>query len=221
MLECGLINYSQHFWYLVGSFTVLSAADYIIQKFGDNSYRWFKLHVLTNAVTTVTSFPDTITMLNNPLTVPTRVSTLIPCNMTLALHLYHMIIFNDLTPIDWIHHIVMTAVMLAAYACPHPTNTNYLIFFVNGLPGGLDYFMLLLLKYGYIDRLTEKRINSRLNIWIRSPFIVIGAYMIYLQWTYNVINYSIYPTVLVMMALFWNAQYFTERVVYNWGISDR
>lgn len=219
MLECGLANYSQHFWYLATSFGVLACADLAIQKLLDNRHRWFKLHVLTNAITTVTSFPDAVGMLSNPLRDPDLNTSLIPPNMTLALHLYHMLVFNDLAPIDWIHHIVMTAVLLAAYMCPHPGNTNYMIFFVNGLPGGIDYFLLLLVKYGYLDRLTEKRINSKLNIYIRSPFIIIGAYMIYIQWYYQVIQYSIYSIMLVIAALFWNAQYFTERVVYNWGIS--
>jgi hypothetical protein len=42
---------------------------------------------------------------------------------------------------------------------------NFTNFFVCGVPGGLDYLMLALVKHGKILPLTEKYYNNILNVW--------------------------------------------------------
>ena len=44
-----------------------------------------------------------------------------------------------------------------------------MVFFICGLPGGVDYAMLSAVRYGFMDELTEKYINTHLNTWIRIP----------------------------------------------------
>jgi hypothetical protein len=53
--------------------------------------------------------------------------------------------------------------------------TNLLIFFMTGLPGGIDYAMLVLVKYNRMDRLLQKRITSSINTWLRAPGHVFTA----------------------------------------------
>ena len=47
--------------------------------------------------------------------------------------------------------------------------TNLLIFFMTGLPGGIDYLMLVVVKKGYMERLKQKAICSCINTWMRTP----------------------------------------------------
>ena len=42
---------------------------------------------------------------------------------------------------------------------------NTYFFFICGLPGMIDYFMLGLAKLGKLDIMEEKRINAFLNVW--------------------------------------------------------
>ena len=45
-------------------------------------------------------------------------------------------------------------------------------FFVCGLPGGLDYVLLSLMKFGAIEKITEKRYNMWLQTGIRWPGVL-------------------------------------------------
>ena len=46
---------------------------------------------------------------------------------------------------------------------------NYSLFFLTGLPGGINYILLFLSRNKCMERLTQKRINNSLNLWIRAP----------------------------------------------------
>ena len=46
--------------------------------------------------------------------------------------------------------------------------TVLLYFTQCGLPGGIDYGLLALVKFGVIEKLTEKKINRLLNLVVRT-----------------------------------------------------
>jgi hypothetical protein len=134
--------------------------------------------------------------------------------------------------IDWIHHIVMMYVAVYMYMFPLGAPINAVIFFVNGLPGGIDYFLLTLVKHNKISPNTEKFINVYLNNWIRSPGLLISSYISLLVIGHNMDKFKI-PSViphfipgyyiiditlglLIPIALYWNAQYFNQRVLLNY-----
>ena len=217
--DCAIVNWLPHISYFVGAMCLLKLSHWMMQqRLSNTTSQWFMLHLIANTITSIFSAYDFATLLFHPL-VPLhqQVSSRVPPNVTLALHVYHVLFFNNLTTIDWIHHIVMCTALGMTFHCPNPGMTNYAIFVVNGLPGGIDYLLLLCVKHGQLDRITEKQINSKLNLWIRGPGIVIGAYIVYLQWRYGIINYSLELLSIIIVALYWNAQFFTERVVYNWA----
>lgn len=96
---------------------------------------------------------------------------------------------------------------------------------VCGLPGGLDYAMLYACKHGWMLPITEKRINTILNVWCRAPFLmgsVFGAYLqIHLDWAAGreVGLVKLGCRIFVMAIQGWNAQYFMERVAGNYHVS--
>ena len=195
-------------------FTFLYILDtYLLSKYSD-SIRWFYMHVITNFIVCLTTLPDVIIILMDPYTEINSLMT--PKNIILMSHLYHVLIFN-VSIIDWIHHIIMSLMLLIPYVYPASTITNYLLFFLNGLPGGIDYIMLMMVKFDMIDRITEKYINSLLNIYFRGPGIVIGAYIVYLNWLTGRLVINLIVLLFTIVGLLWNAQYFTYRVVANYG----
>lgn len=194
--------------------------------------RWFTLHTISNAFTTYYSFPDFLLTWIYPMK-SVGVMNWRPLNITVTLHFYHMFFFKNLNKIDWIHHIVMMYVGIYMYLFPLGAPINSVIFFINGLPGGIDYFLLALVKHNLISPFTEKSINIYLNNWIRSPGILISTYLaILLSFTNNhtfqiphilpnfVPGYFIiecFLGLLIPIALYWNAQYFNQRVLLNYS----
>jgi len=194
--------------------------------------RWFSLHTISNSFTTYYSFPDFILTWVHPLK-SIGVMNWRPLNITVTLHFYHMLFFSNLNTIDWVHHIVMMYVAVYMYLFPLGAPINAVIFFVNGLPGGLDYLLLAFVKHNWISPFTEKSINVYLNNWIRSPGILISTYLaVLLSCTYydnfqvpHVLpeflpGYFIFECILsalIPLALYWNAQYFNQRVLLNYG----
>lgn len=57
---------------------------------------------------------------------------------------------------------------------------NFIAFFICGLPGGLDYIMLILVKMDHMHAQTEKIINARINLWIRAPGLTVASVLIYI-----------------------------------------
>ena len=220
-MECKIYNLYHHIIHVSICFFVLFGIDVTMWFFKFNNYRWYKLHVIANIIACIYSYHDFFNVLQDPLNKYIQDVSVVPPAISLALHLYHMLMFYNLVIIDWVHHIVMMSILMLSYICPNPSLVNYSIFVLNGLPGGIDYSLLIMVKYNIISKLLEKRINSKLNIWIRGPGILISAYIVYIQWKYSIIRYSAFLVAIVITGLYWNAQYFTERVVYNWGYSSK
>ena len=98
----------------------------------------------------------------------------VPLATTIGLHLFHCVSqYKSLTTVDWAHHLVSN--MLVSFLCfPYDYGPlmQWGLLFICGLPGGIDYYLLTLVKLGTIAPSTEKRINRLLNTWIRAPGIV-------------------------------------------------
>jgi len=93
-----------------------------------------------------------------------------PVLMIIAVHTYHCVAFK-LSQQDIFHHFLFVPTLGVGGGLL--TNwgpiRNVLSFFISGLPGGIDYMMLVLLKNGKTDKLTCKRLSSKLNVWLRGP----------------------------------------------------
>jgi hypothetical protein len=92
---------------------------------------------------------------------------------------------------------------------------NYCLFFLCGLPGGLDYYLMYLVERQRLSKLTEKYYNTALNTWIRAPGIIYGAFVSYQAWLTQ--RASPLIAVPVAVVLLWNAQYYSSYVAYSYG----
>jgi hypothetical protein len=138
--------------------------------------RYFAVHTCINAAIVYRSFDTLWGFFESPETAifcDDGCADPFPNLLTTALHLYHMLCY-DLKPIDRVHHypaMIANSIMLAY---PAGVIQNFTFFFMMGLPGMLDYLMLVLVKYKLLESLTEKRYNALLNMTIRMPGLVLS-----------------------------------------------
>ena len=157
----------------------------------DSGARWFLLHALGNGVVAALALPDFFHVAANP---PAAMSAAYcsdlpfpacsdwPTCLIISMHIYHMLRFR-LGPDDLFHHLLFVPIIGGIhFAYPLGASNNILSFFISGFPGGLDYFLLALVKAGRISSFTEKRINCSINTWVRSPGIVCFCTLITSCW---------------------------------------
>lgn len=138
-----------------------------------------------------------------------------------ALHLYHMIwYYNKLRYDDWIHHIIMVGISLPLTELIDNYNLiGHCLFFTTGLPGGIDYFLLALVRNNIIDKGIEKRINKNINLWIRCPGCIsnVTLSIFSLIYLYEVTtNINIIASIIIILSVYWNGIYFMEQVVSDY-----
>ena len=147
-----------------------------------------------------------------------------------ALHIFHLVMYwKDITRDDLFHHLLFVTFNQCAQFYPILSGwkvyqwgsaLNAINFFACGLPGGLDYFFLGLTKIGKMQRLTHKRLQAVINVWLRCPGIF-SSVSISLFESYR--NYKNVPFSGVVIAhvcfvlIGYNAIHYMERVVLSAG----
>jgi hypothetical protein len=200
-----------------------SALDWALTRIGFQS-PYYLVHSFHNAIIIGLTAPDVLSTFLNFESV-TRAPTNLPAACLVAsLHLYHCLLYwRKFRADDWLHHILMVTVALPiGFTAPPSTLLGYSLFFTTGLPGCIDYFLLFLVRNGLAARMTEKRVNRVLNLWVRSPGCASHA-------AFSVV-YALaapvspgYQGILLLPALlvYWNGQYFMEQVVVDADRQER
>lgn len=215
-----LTSLTYHGIYLIFWLSIIHVTSQATQRYLCENYKikWFILHTLANFITILYALPDTLYFFNNPvsLDIPSAESTQ-PIYIIMALHIHHMTGNYKLNVIDWVHHLVMSTLLCLPYLDISGIKfANALLFFTSGLPGGIDYILMTLVSMGYLNSFTEKRLNTYLNVYIRSPGILYLTFCMYANYTIG--SYTNFPFIIcTLIIMFWNAQYFMQIVVYAYG----
>ena len=179
--------------------------------------RWWLCHAVGNLIVVVFSVADVWSCMKNPLRASVGPYNMIPNYAIAAIHIYHMVAFNDLQVGDWVHHIVFGGIIcslgMGTYIGPVQ---NFVAIFLSGLPGGLDYCMLAAVKHKKLDPITEKRWNARINVWIRAPGCMMAACCLYVSGLAQPVpegRFIIYCLAGIMTAF--NGLYYMQVVVGN------
>jgi len=183
--------------------------------------RYFSLHGLWNIIITILIIPDLFKTIIDPLHAlsPGSHFSRWPVIMVAVLHFWHSIAYGGLSWDDYFHHFVF-AVMLCGvnFIWDWGFSTNFIIFFICGLPGGLDYLMLAAVKHGYIRKISEKRINKLLNVWCRGPGCIAAACLIWINWMSGQIDHiPVIVKIITIILTISNGQYYSSRVVASWA----
>ena len=203
---------------VLSCFAFLAAADVLVaRKMRDDTSRYFLLHTLANAVITLSSFDDMRKVLTDPINEALGRVNILPTYMIPCLFSYHLTCFKNVPAEEWQHHLIFGLGLSGPQLryCAGPIQ-NAVGFFMCGLPGGIDYAMLAAVKEGLLTSKTEKVWNSRIQVWCRSPGILLAAYAIYLCSRYAPVHGP--PKVLPLLAFAlasFNGQYYMQKVVAN------
>ena len=210
---------------LVGALAVMFVLDELIVHLvvgrggEDKGQRWFFLHAAANAFVVVWGIKDCITTVDNPSDAMAQhhQCSSIPGGFVAAIHTYHVLRFK-LGPGDIFHHVAFAGVgCFSNHLVNYGPLANLYFFFVCGLPGGIDYFLLGLVKCGRLAAMEEKRLNSTINLWVRAP----GLTMVFsFAWSaFRTGKHDVNPFVMTVLAFIsvHNGQYYLGRVVANYN----
>lgn len=191
--------------------------DYLI---GNYQGKYYLTHSICNFFIVLLTFNDVITLYQNPFLAAETSLSQYASILTYGLHFYHIIYyFKKLRFDDWLHHILMVCVALPlANYFGSLRILGHSLFYLTGFPGMIDYFLLFLVRNNKIDRMTEKKINRYLNIWIRCPGCIIHSYIAFLfifKLELVIDKFFVFITIILT---YWNGVYFMDQIVGNYYI---
>jgi len=199
-------------------FFIYTGLDYVIADKVQGKY--YLIHFFNNMYLVYLTMGDVIftwTNFFNFLEYPSNYESAV---LTFALHFYHIFsYFPKLRFDDWLHHILMIFVALPiAIAGRSGSLLGHSLFFLTGLPGGLDYLLLFLVRNGWMNSITEKRINNYINLWIRAPGCIAHSTLTivsYFAFRHLFSWYDMFTCFTTSLIIFWNGIYFMNQVVVN------
>lgn len=213
--------------YVVLTLAALVVVDVLLRiilglKKSDKAH-WFALHSIGNFFVVITSLPDMYLSTADPAASfdPARCGAhALACNdiataIIAGIHLYHVVAYSNLDKDDYFHHGLFCGTILPLhFVYPWGTVSNCLCFFISGLPGGIDYALLAAVKCGRMASITEKKINTFLNMWVRGPGLLAVTCLVWVSFLYQPVpQVPLWAILVGMLIVMFNGQYYAERVV--------
>ena len=234
----------------LGILTVGSIAISRIVRFKSSLAHWFAVHAIANAFISYKTCYDVFNIFVEPETAlyrPIEMGSIDYSNAIMlgALHLFHFVAFwNDITGEDIFHHVLFVGFNQLGIFWPllmwknlqWGPIINGFNFFTCGLPGGIDYACLSVLKEmktrASMDNKEEKaavtkfivkhkNIQAFVNVWIRAPGIVSMCALSLFEARRNWAKVPAAGRVIPILAFFilgYNALHYMERVVASAGL---
>ena len=182
--------------------------------FPRSSLQWFQLHCVSNLLITYQSWREFTNILSNQDNILIKTTNHDAIQLAISLHIYH-ILFWRVSQIDIIHHISSVFICGPLMLYINTQLVSWLLIIATGIPGGIDYFLLVLVKLNRFSQKDEKQANALLNTYFRGPFGVLGSYFCYryiLEAKYISQQAS---AAIIMITSYWNANYFTKLAIEN------
>ena len=186
--------------------------------------KWFFVHSLTNYFIAYYCINDIILCLNNINTcylISWNYNSYSAYYLSLLLHIYHLL-FYKVTKTDLIHHLTMCGIAGPLIFYQNSIISSVSLFFMSGLPGMIDYFILFLVKIGKYDSLKQKQNYINISIWLRSPGCLLSVYLAIpgLIEYYKTSLFDFYILLIMAILVFWNGQYYLMKTVNDYIIKS-
>ena len=157
-------------------YNFINLLDYLLCKYYTDKARWFQLHSLANLFVCIFSLSDIISIIYDVNEAAMPLTSYVGGSFALQVHLYHTLNF-PLTTMDKYHHISSVFLCFPPSMVFNKKILSLFYFIGTGLPGGIDYLLLTLVKNGQLDYLKEKKYNSYINAYIRMPGGAVCAFL--------------------------------------------
>jgi len=188
----------------------------------NKSTKYFLLHFIFNSWVTYYVFLDAIQIMINPLenfiSNQYSLSGIITTLGILSFHLNHLLFYSNLNIEDLIHHFVSAILLpIIGVFLPYGNVMSLSNLTMCGIPGGIDYLLLFLVKQNYLGKLTEKKINRFLNLLIRWPIMFLSAYIFLINSYHNNVQTDYIVIMNILLGLHCiNAVYYCDKVIGNY-----
>ena len=98
---------------------------------------------------------------------------------------------------------------------------DHSLFYITGVPGMIDYMMMFLVRNKKLNKMTQKKINTYINLWLRCPGCVSLSTLttvVYVN-SSNLIFDEIQSVMVIaiIFLVFWNGVYFMNLVVRDYA----
>ena len=191
--------------------------------------RWFLIHSVSNFFVCLSALNSVRNVLSDPAhCMDGRLysntgffgdSSVWPLTIINSVHVYHMVGGFGLSAADYFHHLLFVPALGGpGQIYSFGALANWQAFYISGLPGGLDYFMLGLQKCGLLDPMTEKRVNANLNVWLRVPGILSTTTLVYVGLIEGSVQAPWWNFLLQLTLPGYNALYFCKQAVANYAV---
>ncbi len=193
---------------------VIRNIDHGLCRHYSNKARWFQLHFVMNMFVTAFCLSDIRDIVYDVNESYQPLSDHIAGSIALQLHVYHTLFF-ELTTIDKYHHISSVFLCFPPSILFNKKILSLFFFIGSGLPGGIDYLLLTLVKNNKMNYLTEKKWSSYINAYIRMPG---GAICSFLTFTAVLNSPDIYVQTtgaFLSFISFTNTAYFGKLAIEN------
>ena len=177
---------------------------------------WYILHAFCNFFVVYKCIPYILFFINEPLKSIQDNTDLDLHYYAVVPHIYHCIAF-DLNKDDIFHHVLF---VFFGMIFKHFTNTGFTLalylFFINGVPGGIDYIMLTLYKLNFIDKHTRHKIAVYLNSWVRCPGLIFSNTLFIFYTLIHETNFSRKMFNIFISLIIWSY----NGLYYNYQVRD-
>ena len=191
--------------------------------------RWFFTHAFANALVVATALGSVKAVLTDPFncmdadihtdTTMFGSASVWPLTIINSVHVYHMIGGFGLSAADYYHHFLFIPTLgFPGQICAFGAGANWQAFFISGLPGGIDYFVLGLIRVGLAEKMFEKRLSANLNVWLRNPGILSATMILYQSLIYGKVSAPWWVCALQLILPPYNAMYYCKQSVANYAV---
>jgi len=197
---------------------VIPGIDFLLCKMFGKKTRWFQLHSAINGIIVSIIWEDIVNIFTDPLQSIEVTKSNIDTYFILFLHIYHFFIVNDLTIMDYFHHILFVGCGLLPTLLIKTNNIIRLAWLSTcGLPGCIEYFTLSLVKHNKMCYIRQKNIISHVYNYIRYPITIYCPTVTYIAYCENkLIDYNVCIIVYINLMLFFNGAFYNKLTVENY-----
>ena len=210
-------NLIHNVYFIFNTFVDIAIYDlFLVYIFGTKA-RWFQLHALINFLIVLIVAKDIYYILKSPIDNYSEDSNHHDTMFVFSLHLYHMIMFNNVKREEYIHHVIF--IFCGVVPSYFLINSNILklgYFACCGLPGIIEYTTLAFVKNDRLEPLDQKKFMIYVYSYLRSPLSLTTCIINYILYTQNKIKDNIYFVAYINMLVFINSTYYTKATIENY-----
>ena len=197
-------------------FSLFSLDFMLIFLFGKKA-RWFQLHAMVNLYITYEILPTVVNIMKDPSQGYKICDNDFITLLIISLHIYHVISFRNLKPIDYFHHILFVGLGVLPDLFFIKYNQKYLAYIVaSGIPGFFEYTILTLCKNNLISINRQKQVNAFLYNFIRMPFCCVAITMNYNAYLNDYLKDNFFITLYVNTLLYLNGTIFNYLTIVSY-----